>query len=76
MQVVKKTDEYTILKRGDGRYAVRGDGRAFVHGEEKAKILEAAGLISLSPKKAPEPEPEPAEDAAGETAEAPSEGSE
>ena len=57
MQVVKRTDEYSILKRGDGRYAVRGVGRAFVHGEEKVKILEAAGLITLSPKKAPEPEP-------------------
>lgn len=73
MQVVKKTNEYSILKRGDDRYAVRGPGRVYVHGDEKAKILEAAGFITLSEKKAPAPEPEPAEEVA-DGAEAPAEG--
>ena len=59
MNVEKKTSEYTIYKRRDGRYAVRGKDKTMVHGDDKAKILLAEGLIKQSvanPNKAAEVE--------------------
>ena len=75
MESVKKTDEYEILKKRSGRYAVRGADRKWVSGDEKVKILLAEKLIKLDPPKKPEPEPAeeepPAEpEAAEEAAEA------
>lgn len=69
MSVVKKTKEYKIIKRRDGRFAVkRLDGKP-VNGDDKVAILQAEGFV-----KAPEPKPEPvveevAEEAAEETTE-------
>ncbi len=67
METVKKTAEYTILKKRSGRYAVRGADKKWVTGEDKVKILLAEKLI-----KAPEPKPvqdePPAEEAAAEEA--------
>ena len=78
METVKKTAEYTILKKRSGRYAVRGAKKQWITGDDKVKILLAEKLI-----KAPEPKPveeePPAEEAAeGETAtdEAPEEAAE
>ena len=57
MKVVKKSSEYTISQRRDGRYAVVNSSNAPVNGEEKVKILVAEELIKLSTA-APAPEPE------------------
>lgn len=70
MKVVKKTSEYTITQRRDGRYAVVDSRKNPVNGEEKVKILVAEELLKLSVA-APEPEPEveeaaPEEEAAAE----------
>lgn len=53
MQVVKKANEYTIMKKRSGRHAVLNNkDQKFVKGEEKTKILLKEGLIKLStPKK-------------------------
>lgn len=64
MEIVKKTEEYQIVKKRNGRFGVRTAGRKWVTGEEKVKILIAEGLI-----KAPEPKAEPAEEPAEEAAE-------
>jgi hypothetical protein len=60
MKVEKKTAEYTILKRSDGRYAVKSSKNKFVNGDDKVAILIAEGL-----RAAPAPKPvaveEPAE---------------
>ena len=45
MEVVKKTGEYTILKKRSGRYGVRSPNNRWVNGEEKMKILIKEGLI-------------------------------
>lgn len=62
MKEVKKTSEYTIYQKRNGRHAVKGSN-GYVNGEEKAKILLAEGLIKLT-------EPRPAEEAPAEEAEA------
>lgn len=54
MKVEKKTAEYTVLKRRDGRFAVQGKNGQFINAEEKLKVLIAEGLV-----KAPEPKAEP-----------------
>lgn len=50
MEIVKKTEEYQIVKKRNGRYGVRRADRKWVTGEDKMKILIAEGLV-----KAPEP---------------------
>ena len=66
MTVVKKTAEYKILKRRDGRYAVKNAKGQPVNGDDKVAILREEGLI-----KVPEPKPEPVaeEETAEETTE-------
>ena len=56
MEIVKKTDEYEIVKKRSGRYGVRTADRKWVNGEEKVKILLAEKLIKAPEPKAPEPE--------------------
>ncbi len=71
MKVVKKTAEYTITQRRDGRYAVVDGYKKPVNGEEKAKILLTEELIKLTaPAKVEEPAAEeaPAEEAPAEDA--------
>ncbi len=65
MKVVKKTSEYTITSRRDGRYAVVGANRKPINGEEKVKILLAEDLIKVTAA-APAPEPEVAEESSEE----------
>jgi len=60
MKLEKKTAEYTVLKRRDGRFAVQGKNGQFINAEEKLKILIAEGLVKAPEPKA-EPEPEAAE---------------
>jgi hypothetical protein len=59
MKTVKKTSEYTISQRRDGRYSVKDKRNNPVNGEEKVKILLAEELIKLSVAAPAEPEPEP-----------------
>ena len=67
MEVVKQTDEYTVIKKRSGRFGVKNTAGKWINGEEKVKILIAEGLI-----KAALPAEVPAEEApAEETAEAP-----
>ncbi len=66
MKLVKKTDDFSIYARGDGRYAVRDADRRPVNGEDKVRILAAEGLVTLT---APAPAAEEApQDAAEESA--------
>ena len=58
MTLVKKTNEYSIYKRGDERYAVKNAHSAAVNGDDKVAILLQEGLIEAPKVKAPEPEPE------------------
>ncbi|EPZ49657.1 hypothetical protein M902_1054 [Bacteriovorax sp. BAL6_X] len=46
MEVVKKSGEYTIVKKRSGRFAVKDANGKFVNKEEKVKILTDAGLIT------------------------------
>ena len=68
MTLVRKTNEYSIYKRGDERYAVKNAHSAPVNGDDKTAILLQEGLIEAPKAKAPEPAPE-TEDAteAGDT---------
>ena len=72
MEIVKRTSEYTIVKKRNGRYGVQTKrGRQWINADEKVKILLEAGLI-----KAPEPkaaEPEEVEDTEAVAEEAPAE---
>ncbi len=71
MKLVKKTDEYSIYKRRDDRYAVKDAANNSVNAEEKVRILVAEGLISAALPAEPEPEvEEAAEEAAAEEASA------
>ncbi len=68
MQVVTRTDEYTIYKKRNQRYAVRNKDKQWVRGDDKVAILLAHDLIQAPAPKAPE-EPEPAaEESSGEPA--------
>jgi len=64
MTLVKKTEEYSIYKRGDERFAVRDADRRPVNGDEKVRILVEEGLV-----KAAIPAAKPAEEAVAEAEE-------
>ena len=64
MRRIKKTNDYSIYKRGDDRYAVKDALNKPVSGDDKVKILLAEGLISLSQPAAPAEEAAPEEGAA------------
>lgn len=69
METVKQTENYTIIKKRSGRYGVKGSNKKWINGEEKAKILNAEGLIKLSvaaPKEEAPAEEAPAEETAAE----------
>ncbi|MBE9540127.1 MAG: hypothetical protein IMF06_13665 [Proteobacteria bacterium] len=71
MNLVKKTVEYSIYKRKDGRYAVRDANKNAVNGDEKTRILSEEGLITVALPAAPEEAPveeAPAEEAPVEEA--------
>jgi hypothetical protein len=51
MEIVKKTDNYVILKKRSGRYGVRSRSRHWIRGEEKQKILVDAGLAAKNASK-------------------------
>lgn len=69
METVKKTENYTIFKKRNGRYSVQGKNKKWINGDDKAKILADEGLIKLA-KAAPAPvEEAPAEEAVEAAAE-------
>jgi hypothetical protein len=68
MQLVKKTAEYSIYKRGDERYAVKDANKKAVNGEEKARILLAEDLIKVTLSAMPVVEEEAAVEAPAEEA--------
>jgi len=53
MNLIKKTSEYKIFKRGDERFAVQDAAGKPVNGEEKVKILLAEELIKVTLPGAP-----------------------
>ena len=61
MELIKKTDNYTIYKKKSGRYAVKNKEKKYLSDKEKVEILLEEKLIKLSPRKKPE---EPAAQAA------------
>lgn len=65
MKTVKKTAEYTIFQRNDGRYAVKNAAKKWVNGDDKVEILKKEKLM-----KAPEPKPQQAAEEAATDAEA------
>ena len=73
MEVVKKVNDLSIVKKRSGRYGVMDAKGKWVNGEDKVKVLLAEGLIKVSePKKVEEPVAEeaeaPVEEAAAEEA--------
>jgi hypothetical protein len=48
MEVVKQTDEYTVIKKRSGRFGVKNSAGKWINGEDKVKILIAEGLIKAS----------------------------
>ena len=53
MELVKKTDNYTIYKKKSGRYAVKDKDKKYISDKDKEKILLEEKLIKLSPRKKP-----------------------
>ena len=74
MELIKKTDNYTIYKKKSGRYAVKNKEKKYLSDKEKVEILLEEKLIKLSPRKKPEEpaaeEAAPVEEAAPAAAEA------
>lgn len=72
MELVKKTDDFSIFKKKNNRFGVKNKSGKWINGDEKAKILLGASLIKISePKKVEEPvveEAAPVEAAAQEAA--------
>jgi hypothetical protein len=61
MEVVKKVNELSIVKKRSGRYGVMDAKGKWVNGEDKVKVLLAEVLIKVSePKKVEEPAAEEA----------------
>ncbi len=70
MKLIKKTAEYSVLERRDGRHAVKSKNGKMINGDDKVAILIAEKLVK-APEPKPEPEPEPeAETEATEEADA------
>jgi len=53
MELIKKTDDYTIFKKRSGRYAVKNKEKKYLSDKEKIEILLEEKLIKLSPRKKP-----------------------
>lgn len=68
MKVVTRTDEYTIYKKRNQRYAVRDKNKQWVRGEDKVAILLAHDLVPISAPKGPDHPEEPPAESSGEAA--------
>ena len=56
MKIIKKTDEYSIFKKRNDRYAIKDSNGKWLNAEKKVAILEDEELIKLSESAKPEPE--------------------
>ncbi len=63
MKLVKKTEQYSIYKRGDDRYAVKDANKKPVNGDEKVSILLAEDLVKVTRPAKPVVEEVPAVEA-------------
>lgn len=70
MKTVKKTAEYTIYQKRNGRFAVKGADKKWVNKDDKVAILLDAGLIKVTLPAEKPAEEAPAEEAAAEEASA------
>ncbi len=69
MKTVKKTAEYTVFARKDGRYAVKDASKKWVNGEDKIAILKKEKLVKApAAKPKAEPEAEQTQEAAEQAA--------
>jgi hypothetical protein len=48
MELVKKTEKFSIFKKRSGRFSVKGTDNKWVNGADKANILSSEGLIKLT----------------------------
>jgi hypothetical protein len=72
MEVVKKTDQFTIFKKKSGRFAVKSNKNKWINGNDKVKILVSENLLKVALPAEKPAEEAPAEEASTE-AEAPAE---
>ena len=56
MKIIKKTDEYSIFKKRNDRYAIKDSNGKWLNAEKKVAILKDEELIKLSESAKPEPE--------------------
>lgn len=50
MELVKKTEEFSIFKKKNNRFCVKCKTGKFINAEKKSEILQAQGLISAPPQ--------------------------
>jgi len=48
MELIKKTTDYTIIKKRNGRFGVKHKTGRWINGDEKAKILVSEGLVKAT----------------------------
>lgn len=65
MKTTKKTAEYTIFERKDGRYAIKNATKQWVNGDDKVDILKKEKLLK-TPKAKPKPKQQEAEEKAAD----------
>ena len=56
MKIIKKTDEYSIFKKRNDRYAIKDSNGKWLNAEKKVAILKDEELIKLSESAKPESE--------------------
>jgi hypothetical protein len=59
MENVRKTAEYTIFKKRNGRYCIQDSKCNWLLADKKIEILKKEKLIKLSVAKQPKPDPQP-----------------
>ncbi len=52
MDIVKKTDKYTVIKKSSGRFGVKNPSGKWINGQEKVNILLAESFIKIPKAKA------------------------
>jgi hypothetical protein len=69
MKLTKKSAEYSVFQRRDGRYAVKGNDGKWINGDDKVEILYNEELLKRPEPKAEEPAEAEAEPETEESAE-------
>lgn len=68
MEIIKSTQDHTIVKKRNGRYGVKNSKGQWINGEEKTKVLLAEKLIKVDVPKKKEEAPAEEAPASEETA--------